>query len=60
VARARIALLPNLPVPPGTGAVPQRSPQVVPQTPSLPAQPQGGTEIRNAVIQGPQRQVGIQ
>ena len=56
VARARIALLPNLPVTTGTGAVPPRAPQ----TPSLPAQPQGGTEIRNAAIQGPQRQVGIQ
>lgn len=61
VARARIALLPNLPISPGTGAVPSSAPQVVPpQSPSLPAQPQGGTEIRNAVIQGPQRQVGIQ
>ena len=60
VARARVALLPNLPVSAGTGGVPLRAPQVTPQTPSLPAQPQGGTEIRNAVIQGPQRQVGIQ
>jgi outer membrane protein TolC len=60
VARARVALLPNLPVSPGTGGVPLRAPQVTPPTPSLPAQPQGGTEIRNAVIQGPQRQVGIQ
>jgi outer membrane protein len=59
VARARVALLPNLPVSGGTG-VPLRAPQATPQTPSLPAQPQGGTEIRNAVIQGPQRQVGIQ
>jgi outer membrane protein len=59
VARARIALLPNLPVTSGTGAVP-RGPQPVPQAPSLPAQPQGGSEIRNAAIQGPQRQVGIQ
>ena len=60
VARARIALLPNLPVTSGTGAAPLRAPQGAPQTPSLPSQPQGGTEIRNAVIQGPQRQVGIQ
>jgi outer membrane protein TolC len=59
VARARVALLPNLPVAPA-GGVPLRAPQVVPQTPSVPAQPQGGTEIRNAAIQGPQRQVGIQ
>jgi outer membrane protein TolC len=58
VARARIALLPNLPV--STGGAPLRAPQAVPQTPSLPVQPQGGTEIRNAAIQGPQRQVGIQ
>jgi outer membrane protein TolC len=62
VARARVALLPNLPVsaPSGTGVVPPRVPQ--PQSPSVPApqQPQSGGQIRNASVQGAQSQVGLQ
>jgi outer membrane protein len=62
VARARVALLPNLPVsaPSGSGVVPSRVPQ--PQTPSAPApqQPQAGSQIRNASAQGAQTQVGLQ
>jgi outer membrane protein len=62
VARARVALLPNLPVsaPSGSGVVPLRVPQ--PQSPSVPApqQPQAGGQIRNASAQGAQTQVGLQ
>jgi len=62
VARARVALLPNLPVsaPSGSGVVPPRVPQ--PQTPSVPVtpQPQNGNQIRNASAQGSQTQVGLQ
>jgi outer membrane protein TolC len=61
VARARVALLPNLPVsaPSGSGVVPPRVPQ--PQTPSAPAQqPQSGSQIRNASTQGAQTQAGFQ
>jgi outer membrane protein TolC len=62
VARARVALLPNLPVstPSGSGVVPPRVPQ--PQSPSVPApqQPQAGGQIRNASVQGAQSQVGFQ
>jgi outer membrane protein TolC len=63
VARARVALLPNLPVsaPAGTGVVPPRVPQ--PQSPSVPAtpqQPQSGGQIRNASVQGAQTQAGLQ
>jgi len=62
VARARVALLPNLPVsaPSGTGVVPPRVPQ--PQSPTVPApqQPQSGGQIRNASAQGAQSQVGLQ
>jgi outer membrane protein len=62
VARARAALLPNLPVsaPSGSGVVPPRVPQ--PSAPSTPAppQPQGGGQIRNASAQGAQTQVGFQ
>jgi outer membrane protein len=59
VARARVALLPNLPVLAGTGsgAVQPRTQQPAPQTPA-PAQP-GGSQIRNASVQGAQSQVGI-
>jgi outer membrane protein TolC len=61
VARARVALLPNLPVsaPSGSGVIPPRVPQ--PQTPSAPAQqPQSGSQIRNASTQGAQTQAGFQ
>ena len=62
VARARVALLPNLPVsaPSGSGVVPPRVPQ--PQSPSVPAspQPQNGGQIRNASAQGAQPQAGLQ
>jgi outer membrane protein TolC len=64
VARARVALLPNLPVsaPSGGGVVIPRLPQ--PSAPSLPAQPQqpqnGGGQIRSASTQGAQTQVGLQ
>jgi outer membrane protein TolC len=62
VARARVALLPNLPVssPSGTGVVSPRVP-VVPSTPSVPTpQPQNGGQIRNASAQGAQTQAGFQ
>lgn len=62
VARARVALLPNLPVsaPSGSGGVAPRVP-VVPSTPSVPSsQPQNGGSIRNASAQGAQTQVGLQ
>jgi outer membrane protein TolC len=62
VARARVALLPNLPVgaPSGSGVVSPRVPQ--PQSPTVPApqQPQTGGQIRNAAAQGAQPQVGLQ
>ena len=62
VARARVALLPNLPVSaPSGGVVIPRLPQ--PSAPSLPAQPQqqqGGGQIRNASVQGAQTQAGFQ
>jgi outer membrane protein TolC len=62
VARARVALLPNLPVsaPSGTGVAPPRVPQ--PQSPTVPApqQPQSGGQIRNASAQGAPPQVGFQ
>ena len=62
VARARVALLPTLPVssPSGSGVVPLRVPQ--PQSPTVPApsQPQAGGQIRNASTQGAQPQVGLQ
>ena len=62
VARARVALLPNLPVsaPSGTGVASPRVP-VVPATPSVPTpQPRNGGQIRNASAQGAQTQVGLQ
>jgi outer membrane protein len=62
VARARVALLPNLPVsaPSGSGGAAPRVP-VVPSTPSVPTpQPQNGGQIRNASAQGAQTQVGLQ
>ncbi len=62
VARARVALLPNLPVsaPSGTGGAAPRVP-VVPATPSVPTpQPQIGGQLRNASAQGAQTQVGLQ
>jgi outer membrane protein TolC len=63
VARARVALLPNLPVQTTGGApviVVPRAPQpAAPVTPA-PAQPQGGGQIRNAAAPGGQSQVGFQ
>ena len=61
VARARVALLPNLPLGPGVGSggAPPRAPQQAPQAPA-PSQPQGGGQFRNAAAQGGQSQVGIQ
>jgi outer membrane protein len=60
VARARVALLPNLPVSAPSGVMPPRVPQ--PQSPTVPApqQPQAGGQIRNASAQGAQAQVGLQ
>jgi outer membrane protein TolC len=62
VARARVALLPNLPVQGASdGVVIPRLPQ--PSAPSLPAQPQqpqSGGQIRNASVQGAQTQAGLQ
>jgi outer membrane protein TolC len=56
VARARVALLPNLPIGIGGGtAAPVRQPQT--PTPTQPATP-GGTQIRNAAAQGTQTQAG--
>jgi outer membrane protein TolC len=56
VARAHVALLPDLPVGAATGAVPATvTPQPVPQTPQ-PAQDSG--QFRNASTQGSQLQVG--
>jgi outer membrane protein TolC len=61
VARARVALLPNLPVttPGGTLIVPARPAQPVPQV-IPPTSPQGGSQIRNASFQGAAGQVGLQ
>jgi outer membrane protein TolC len=63
VARARVALLPNLPISTAPGSGPgfviPRAPQPAPQAPPSP-QPQGGGQIRNASMQGGQSQVGIQ
>jgi outer membrane protein TolC len=61
VARARVALLPNLPVlaPSGGVALPRVPQPVAPAAPAAP-QPQGGSQIRNASAQGTQTQVGLQ
>ena len=62
VARARVALLPDLPVsaPSGSGVVPPRVPQ--PQSPSVPAprSRRAAVRFRNASAQGAQPQVGLQ
>jgi outer membrane protein TolC len=62
VARARVALLPNLPVsaPSGSGVIPLRTPQPSAPAPPPPPQPQGGGQIRNASAQGAQSQAGFQ
>jgi hypothetical protein len=62
VARARVALLPDLPLAMGgTTAVPSRTPQQAPQTPvPAPGQPQQGGQFRNAAVTGPATQAGIQ
>jgi outer membrane protein TolC len=61
VARARVALLPNLPISAPAGGVAQPR---LPQPPAPPAppppQPQSGSQIRSASTQGAQTQVGIQ
>jgi outer membrane protein TolC len=61
VARARVALLPNLPVsgPSGGVVLPRATQPVTPVAPA-PSQPQGGSQIRNASAQGAQSQVGLQ
>jgi outer membrane protein TolC len=58
VARARVALLPNLPLGAGgaTGLAP-RAPQPAPQ-PQTPASPAGGGQFRNASNQSGQTQAG--
>jgi hypothetical protein len=57
VARARVALLPELPLGAGTGITPSTpQPQQVPQ-PSQPSVP-AGTPIMNASVPGTQTQVG--
>ena len=60
VARARIALLPDLPVTTtgGTLIVPARQGLPVPQV--IPPTSQGGSQIRNASFQGAAGQVGLQ
>jgi outer membrane protein TolC len=62
VARARVALLPMLPIGVGGGlggAPAPVTPQTQPPTmPSSPQQPGAGVQIRNAALQGPQSQAG--
>jgi outer membrane protein len=55
VARARVALLPDLPL--GGGSLAPRAPQPQPQAPVQPQQPAGST-IRNAAAQGAPSQTG--
>ena len=65
VARARVALLPDLPLAPGTGAVGAavgaRAPQTQPQqqTPA-PQQPQSGSQFRSASFASQGAQAGVQ
>jgi outer membrane protein len=65
VARARVALLPDLPLAPGTGAAGAaagaRAPQTQPQqqTPA-PQQPQSGSQIRSASFASQGAQAGVQ
>ena len=59
VARARVALLPDLPV--STGSVAPRAPVPTPQIPAAPAQPApGGGQFRTASAQGAASQAGTQ
>jgi outer membrane protein TolC len=61
VARARVALLPNLPVSaPAGGVVLPRLPQPATPPAPAPAQPQNGGQIRNVSTPGAQTQVGLQ
>ena len=62
VARARVALLPNLPVSAPSGFAVSPANVTQPQSPSVPVspQPQTGGQIRNASAQGAQGQVGLQ
>jgi outer membrane protein TolC len=59
VARARVALLPDLPIGAGLniGTAASSTPL---QTPQGPVQPQGGSQLRNASVQGFQSQAGTQ
>jgi outer membrane protein TolC len=60
VARARVALLPDLPI--GNGIAPGTAPVVPPSSPSVPIQPgqQGNGQFRNASAQFTQPQAGTQ
>jgi outer membrane protein TolC len=58
VARAQVALIPDLPL--GTGAAAPRRLQPAPQVPVVPAQPPSGGQFRNAAAPGPASQVGTQ
>ncbi len=59
VARARVALLPDLPIGVGGagGAIVPQLPQTAPATPAQPQAP-GGGQIRSAAFQGAQTQAG--
>jgi outer membrane protein TolC len=57
VARARVALLPDLPL--GTGGItPAPAPQQLPATPVTPQAPAAGGQLRTASVQGAQSQAG--
>ena len=58
VARARVALLPDLPI--GGGLNIGSAAASSTQTPQVPVQPQSGSQIRNASVQGFQPQAGTQ
>jgi outer membrane protein TolC len=60
VARARVALLPDLPI--GNGIAPNTAPVVPPSSPSVPVQPAqpGSGQFRNASAQFTQSQAGTQ
>ena len=58
VARARVALMPDLPISAGTAA--PRQVQPAPQVPVVPAQPPSGGQFRNAAAQGAAAQAGTQ
>ena len=65
VARARIALLPDLPVTAGTGGLAAAAATVraigqIQQTTPAPPQPQAGSQIRSASFASPGTQAGVQ